>query len=54
MEFRFGDREVSRSNSFSEPKRFLGEVVCSFQNRRGLFSNGDEPKGEDSLVRNTF
>jgi hypothetical protein len=45
----------SRSNSFSDSKRFLGETVCSFQNRRGLLLKGDEPpKGELSLVRNIF
>ena len=53
MELRLGDSEASRSFSFSEPKRFLGETVCSFQKRRGLFGKA-ESKGEDSLVRNTF
>jgi len=52
MELRLGDRAGSRSYSFSELKRLFGDVVCSFQNRRGLFGKGDESKGEDSLVRN--
>lgn len=54
IELRFGDSDGSRSYSFSDPKRFLGETVCSFQNKRGLFVNADESKGEDSLVRNIF
>jgi hypothetical protein len=58
MELRLGDScagDDSRSNSFSESKRFLGETVCSFQNRRGLLLNGeDAPNGELSLVRKIF
>jgi hypothetical protein len=52
MELRLGDScagDDSRSNSFSDSKRFLGEMVCSFQNRRGLLLNG-----ELSLVRKIF
>jgi hypothetical protein len=53
MELRLGDKTAvgdgSRSNSFSESKRFFGETVCSFQNRRGLLLNG-----ELSLVRKIF
>lgn len=58
MELRLGDSttgDESHSFSFSESKRFLGETVCSFQNRRGLLLNGEEPlKGELSLVKNNF
>jgi hypothetical protein len=52
MEERLGERQGdgSRSYSFSDPKRPLGDVVWSFQKRRGLLSNGDEPKGDVSLV----
>lgn len=57
MEERLGESglgEGSLGYSFSEPKRALGDVVCSFQNRRGLLSNGDEPKGDVSLVNIIF
>jgi hypothetical protein len=53
IELRLGDSEASGSFSLSEPKRVLGDVVCSFQNRRGLLLK-DESKGEDSLVKMMF
>ena len=54
IELRLGDSAGELpSNSFSDDsKRFLGEMVCSFQKRRGLFVNGEESlKGELSLAR---
>lgn len=54
IELRLGDRGSCESSLklFSEfSKRSRGETVCSFQNRRGLFWNGDELKGDVSLER---
>mgnify|MGYP006877403333 CR=1 FL=1 len=56
IELRLGERGELTSNSFSDvSKRLLGDVVCSFQNRRGLLVKGDESrKGELSFVRYIF
>jgi hypothetical protein len=52
IELRLGESGVLASESFSDvSKRLLGDVVCSFQKRRGLCVNGDESRyGELSLA----
>ena len=54
IELRLGEsgRLGSSLKLFSEfSKRSRGELVCSFQNRRGLFWKGEEPpKGDCPLL----
>lgn len=45
IELRLGESGELISCSFSDAsKRLLGDVVCSFQKRRGLWVKGDESR----------